>query len=177
MSDLTQNIETLSAALVEAREESIGRAVNAAQAFVERIRADLAAVEGRIDEIAPRPRGFESRAVYMQAKARRAGIEAICNVTSVYEGSIATVSADKAEAFYRRITLDAVASFEGYVAKLAAKIGRTIASATLTGLLWQGSTLRVTFDDGTVEVWKTRQILNVSSLGTLFNQWPTRKVK
>jgi hypothetical protein len=30
---------------------------------------------------------------------------------------------------------------------------------------------------GTVERWKTQQIVNVSRLGKLFNQWPTRQLQ
>ena len=34
-----------------------------------------------------------------------------------------------------------------------------------------------THADGTTHQWRTEMIINVSKLGALFNQWPTRKLK
>jgi uncharacterized protein YfeS len=69
--------------------------------------------------------------------------------------------------------------FDSYATKLAKKIDLHIISARLEGQLWSYSYLTVTVDvNGEEEnqVWKTQMILNVSCLGKLFNQWPTRKV-
>jgi hypothetical protein len=175
---LSQNIKTLAAALDYARNESIGRAVIRALEYVARVRADLASVEGQIDRIAPHPRNNMSRAQYKQAQARRAGIVSICDISGGhYDAAIAVVNDDMVEKYGREVTLAAIASFEAYVAKLAAKIGpKAIESANVTGSLWTGSTLRVAFEDGSAEVWTTTCIINVSVLGKLFNQWPTRKV-
>lgn len=71
---------------------------------------------------------------------------------------------------------DAAAQFDAYVFKLTEKVGECV-SATVDGKLWNYSVLTVTKADGTVERWKTQQILNVSVLGKLFNQWPTRLMK
>ncbi len=74
---------------------------------------------------------------------------------------------------------DADASIDGYIRKLVGKIeatGITIQAAEYDGNLWFGSILKVTCDDGSVQNWKTKCILNVSCLGTVFNQWPTRRV-
>jgi len=70
---------------------------------------------------------------------------------------------------------EATASFDAYVAKLTSKVG-ACDSATVGGSLWQYSILTVTKGE-TVERWHTQQILNVSCLGTVFNQWPTRLLK
>jgi hypothetical protein len=75
-------------------------------------------------------------------------------------------------------TRDAMATdFDGYVNKLSTKIGEGVVSAEITGRLWDYSTLTVTKNDGSVERWRTQQIINVSCLGKLFNQWPTRRSK
>lgn len=66
-------------------------------------------------------------------------------------------------------------SFDSYVVKLLGKVGDCDA-AEVTGRLWLGSTLTVT-KGAAVERWHTQQIINRSGLGTLFNQWPTRKQK
>ena len=68
------------------------------------------------------------------------------------------------------------ASFDAYVIKMVTKIGG-VDSASVAGYhLWNGSVLTVTKGD-VVERWHTQQIVNCSSLGTLFNQWPTRLMK
>lgn len=65
--------------------------------------------------------------------------------------------------------------FDGYVVKLASKIGKTAISATVVGNLWSYSTLKIETKDE-VQVWKTHAILNRSPLGTWFHQWPTIRV-
>ena len=70
---------------------------------------------------------------------------------------------------------EAAFSFDKYVAKLTAKVGECDA-AEVVGPLWGHSVLTVR-KGATVESWKTQQIVNVSCLGKLFNQWPTRKMK
>jgi hypothetical protein len=68
-------------------------------------------------------------------------------------------------------------SYTMFICKLIKKIG-DCASATLDGShVWGYSVLTATLADGTVQRWKTQQILNVSVLGKLFNQWPSRIVK
>jgi len=66
--------------------------------------------------------------------------------------------------------------FEAYLVKLAGKTG-PVAGATLHASgasVWQQSTLVVTRPDGTTAVFITKRIINVSKLGKLFYQWPTR---
>lgn len=67
------------------------------------------------------------------------------------------------------------ASIDGYIAKLASKIAKDAVEATYNGELWFGSVLTVVCEDGEKQVWNTKCILNVSCLGTVFNQWPTRR--
>ena len=68
--------------------------------------------------------------------------------------------------------------FNAYLAKLALKnVEKIISVDSLTGNLWNGSLLSVLLENQVVAVWETKCILNVSSLGKLFNQWPTRRIK
>jgi hypothetical protein len=67
--------------------------------------------------------------------------------------------------------------FDSYVAKLEVKVGAALeASVCERGNLWEHSTLRVTKPDGSIEFWRTQRILNFSSNGLPYHQWPTRKV-
>jgi len=83
---------------------------------------------------------------------------------------------------YRKLSFDSDRAFwagneefNGYLAKLALKnTGRIIEVLSLTGVLWNGSTLTLRVDDSLV-AWETKCILNISCLGTVFNQWPTRR--
>ena len=70
----------------------------------------------------------------------------------------------------------AAASFEAFVAKLEAKVGEHDACTMDVEGTWSYSILRVTKGEQ-VERWKTQMIINCSGLGTLYNQWPTRKLK
>lgn len=71
----------------------------------------------------------------------------------------------------------AAQQYDAFVAKLTAKIGECVEAVLAGNHVWGHSILTVTKADGSVERWKTQQIVNQSVLGTLFNQWPTRKVK
>lgn len=68
--------------------------------------------------------------------------------------------------------------FDAYVEKLINKIGNATKVELITSLHnpWLGSTLKCTMTDGSVDLWETKMIINQSKLGTLFNQFPTRKL-
>lgn len=74
-------------------------------------------------------------------------------------------------------------SLDGYCAKLSRKIldtsdnGSTLKAEYVGGSNpWGYSHLRVDTSNGQ-QLWRTKMIINVSCLGTVFNQWPTRLVK
>jgi hypothetical protein len=68
-------------------------------------------------------------------------------------------------------------SFDAFVAKLNKKINDTTVTATLSGSPWTGSTLVVETKNKGTQVWYTKIIVNVSKLGLVFNQFPTRLAK
>jgi hypothetical protein len=71
---------------------------------------------------------------------------------------------------------NAGAQYTAFILKLELKVGKCDA-ATLEGdHVWGHSTLTVTKGEQS-ETWITHQIINVSKLGKVFNQWPSRKVK
>lgn len=78
-----------------------------------------------------------------------------------------------------------IAALEGFACKMsgkidleAAKTHSTVATVTYQGGLdpWGYSHIKVALNDRT-QWWRTRMIINVSCLGKLFNQWPTRLVQ
>lgn len=76
------------------------------------------------------------------------------------------------------------ASVDGWVAKMMSKVESTEPGATIKGAQYSGSTspwdfsvLTVNLTNGKTQGWKTKMILNVSCLGKLFNQFPSRLLK
>jgi hypothetical protein len=89
-----------------------------------------------------------------------------------------TINNEGIERIVSAARTDASAQYIAFVAKLIKKIGDDVVDANLSGShVWGYSYLTITRASGSKECWKTQQILNVSVLGTVFNQWPTRKVK
>ena len=87
------------------------------------------------------------------------------------------MSGPRIDAFIESCKLEAAMQYDAFVAKLCAKIG-AVEKAEISGNhVWSRSVLTVTKADASVERWATQQIVNVSKLGKLFNQWPTRKTK
>jgi len=93
------------------------------------------------------------------------------------EPNIRAHKPENVEAFVAEMIKGAGDQYDLFVMKIVNKIGEVV-DASLTGShVWGYSTLTVTKADGSVERWTTMQIVNTSKLGTLFNQWPTRKAK
>lgn len=87
----------------------------------------------------------------------------------------------EAEARFIEESREAAAlEYEGFVLKMIEKITKfgNISSATIDGNhVWGYSHLTVELESGETQVWRTQMIINVSKLGKLFNQFPSRKVK
>jgi len=170
----------IAAAVNPMRQAAIDHAVEVTTAWL----ADVCAgIESGADlnVVAPYPRSNMSRRDYLAAQAYRNLITRLFETTR--EGYLHTSPViigerrpDSAKAILAQAAADAAASFDAYVAKLTGKIG-DCTSAEVSGLLWFGSTLTVTKNDGTTQRWNTKQIVNCSILGKLFNQWPTRQQK
>lgn len=86
-------------------------------------------------------------------------------------------SDERVRRYVERTVRETEAAFDAFVLKLDGKVGAHTAAELIAGATWGYSILRVTLADGTVQKWKTQRIVNCSSLGKLFNQWPTRLVK
>ncbi|NNM65708.1 MAG: hypothetical protein HKL99_14085 [Burkholderiales bacterium] len=128
----------------------------------------------------PRPHGMMPKAQYMQARNAAAFVRALfateqCGATRRPGEPEVVVGVNQIfiERDRERTAEAMAANFDAYVSKLERKVG-PCDSADIDGRdPWRGSTLTVRKADK-IETWKTTQILNVSSLGKLFNQWPTR---
>ena len=176
----TKHITPIAEAVNPSREAAVEHAVDRANKLIESIKAELISAEMNLDMVAPMPNSKMSREEYKQTMAR---YQFVNNITErpvtrrVSEARIALgFNQEGIDRFIEAIKIDAASEFDAYVAKLEAKVGDCVA-ATVDGNLWNESILIVTKADGAVERWKTQMIINISSLGKLFNQFPTRKLK
>lgn len=170
------------AAVAPLKADALARAEQEALAMVARVLAALEAAEMDVNKAFPRGRAcYDGRNEYLLKNAKH---NVACSMTKPGEVSYklnaphTRVRSAEAEAkFVANAKADAALQYDAFVAKLVAKVGE-VASAELAGNhVWGHSVLTVAKADGSVEKWKTQQIVNVSKLGLLFNQWPTRKVK
>ena len=173
-------MNAIAAAVEPLRSQAVARAQEFGVRVMDAVRARLEEADWDINAAAPYPTSAMGRKEYVMAKARRTRFEMLTKplsrVQSFRGPCIVEWSPEMADKFMRDAAEDASLEFDLFTAKLTEKVGEVV-DASLAGDLWQHSLLTVTKPDGSVERWRTQQIINVSSLGKLFNQWPTRKVK
>lgn len=92
-------------------------------------------------------------------------------------GAIRKYSHQKENEYIEMNKRGAAASYDEYVHKMIQKIGKQVTHADITGSPWTGSTLKVKTEDGEDQVWSTKMILNFSKYQTMFNQFPSRRIK
>ncbi len=165
------------------RAASIERARNLANENICRAYLDLAVNDWDLDKAAPGPNGRMSRVAYKMAQAKR---DFYTSITVAHPDAPRRIrntdprpviaSDERISIVLNRVEREAGEQFDAYIGKLTVKVGETIAASINDSPLWNGSVLTVTKPDGTTEQWKTKMIINVSSLGKLFNQWPTRRI-
>ncbi|CAB4130009.1 hypothetical protein UFOVP116_224 [uncultured Caudovirales phage] len=173
---------TIKEAVLPLKQVAEDRARAAITALIDATLADLAAVGNDVNVFAPYPQSGIGRKEYTIRLERRRFVESI---TSSFKSSlrfgepyIRVPSTEGRERAIKNTIEAATASYDAYVAKLESKIG-AVTEATLltTSDVWYDSRLCVVKSDGSTETWTTKCILNTSSLGKVFNQWPTRIVK
>ena len=170
------------------RAEAIARATKEAFAVIAKMEKDLEAAGGDRKVLAPYPSSLHCDSRTFSIKKGYYNLVRELTERNIPEGgwagSLSPKDPDPARMspqgcarFVKNSQEDASAQYDSFIAKLEAKIGE-VTSATLTGEhVWGHSILTVIKMDGSVERWKTQMIVNVSVLGKLFNQWPSRKVK
>lgn len=90
--------------------------------------------------------------------------------------NIVKADPERQRLFIKEARRNAAYQYESFICKLEDKIGGHSAAVLDGSHIWGHSILTVTTPEG-IQRWKTQTIINVSKLGKLFNQYPTRKVK
>lgn len=176
------------AAVAPLKEEAIDRAVKEAYELIARCTKQLEDNNFDINVVAPYPRygTYNSTADYHHKASRHAmfmnivkyrNTSTTCRRFDKNQPEYVDICPIRVEKFIMESKQNAAIQYDAFVAKLVEKIG-DVKEASLTGNhVWNFSILTITKEDGSVEKWKTQMIVNVSKLGKLFNQWPTRKQK
>lgn len=179
--ELINHTHPVTIAVEPARQESIEAAVAYASRLVARWTERLEAAGWDLEVAAPYPRSGMNKAQYTQAKALYTNLRRITKSTLTYcrrpHAPDPCVLSEQGIARFVQDCRDAAsAQYDMFIVKMCKKIGECD-SAELSGShVWGYSFLTVKKGE-TVERWKTQQIINVSVLGTPFNQWPSRLVK
>lgn len=172
------------AAVMPLIDEARERGQRMAEDLIEQVRLDLAAAGNDVQQFAPYPRSTQHRRKdYERMLMRYQLVRAITKppagfVAPVRHGApeYREISGEACKHFIDQSRREAAEQYEAFVEKLVEKIG-SCDSATLVGShVWSSSLLTVRKGQR-YEYWRTKQIVNVSKLGRLFNQWPTRKIK
>jgi hypothetical protein len=161
---------------------AIERAEQEANNLVKRCKEKLKEAGYDLGIVAPYPESNNcSPQAYQIAMSKRRTFELLVKHVSgsrrANDPEIVEIDYNAVKRFIKNTKEDAASQYDAFVVKLIIKIGE-VTTAKLEGdHVWSYSILTVTKADGTTENWKTQMIVNVSKLGKLFNQWPTRKVK
>lgn len=162
------------------RSQAVERAEKNAREIVDRVRQELEAAGYDLHVCAPYPAHNLHGARYYSALSTYKLFQSLCewrrSSGSPYEPCFADVKAEKVAAFVKESKASAALQYDAFIVKLCEKIGACKAASITGSHVWGFSLLTVEKATGR-ETWKTQQICNVSKLGKLFNQWPSRKVK
>jgi hypothetical protein len=175
-------------AVMPLKEAAVARAEQEAREMVVRCTTKLAAANFDLSIVAPYPTsrlGYPTSRLgvneYHMAMGKRSMylhiVKHVSGSRRHNDPEIVTICPESVERFIKNTKEDAAMQYDEFVSKLVAKIGKVTDASLFGNHVWSFSLLTVTKEDGTKEVWKTQMIVNVSKLGKLFNQWPTRKVK
>jgi hypothetical protein len=178
------------AAVAPQKADAMDRAEKYANQTIEVMVALLAAHGWDLTKAAPYPSGTMRRADYIRQKTQHNFFKSLTADGPKPEGEKPWSYPGKPcivqrcpileGKFIEDARMDAAAQYEAFVAKLVEKIGPCVSAKLEGSHVWGYSILTVEKLDGSINVrerWKTQQIVNVSCLGKVFNQWPTRKMK
>lgn len=163
--------------------EAVARARTEAQAVIDRVRLDLEANGMDRDAAAPYPphtmhHGYQRDLIVSKHNLYTMLTSANWEENRNADKKIVKMEPEYIARYIETAERDAARDYDAFICKMVAKVGE-VTDASISGShVWGHSILTVTTKvGGTVQQWKTQQIVNCSKLGNLFNQWPTRLMK
>lgn len=176
----THTVTPIETAVAPLRIDACERAERYARKLAGSIATKLAAANHDLRIAAPYP---NSRLPRLQFAVLYADYRLIQSLTTwrksgigMHEPCYADMNPEAVEAFVREARFNAAAQYDLFITKLNKKIGPTTSARLEGNHVWSHSFLHVETPTGP-QCWKTQMIINISKLGKVFNQYPTRKVK
>lgn len=160
------------------------RAEQYAKQMIERMRKALKTGEWDQNKVAPYPSGgglyrdFAAMAEYqLCVSLTEWDYKKQPGSRGFNEPCIVKMAPARCKKFVERTIKDAEAQYDAFVLKLTEKIGKTKTASLKGNHIWDESFMTVVLVNGETQVWHTQQITNISKLGKVFSQWPTRKLR
>lgn len=180
-------LEPVGTCLWPMKQDAMNEAEKYAREEVELVRAELEKGAWDINAVAPYPeRSPETpygSPAYTRAQEKYAQYIQFVEQVDPYkyvhrrEPKYVKMSDERIERYVKNERDTAGFTYDAFMLKMVAKVGPVI-DASITGShIWSHSILTVTKDGGTVERWKTQQIVNYSVYGRAYLQWPSRLMK
>jgi len=169
-------------AVAHLRDSAIERANIEAHEIIAKVLAQFEAHDWNLDIVAPRPNAkIHGRTEYRTILAKHDFYNSLATYTQPSlrhgEPNIRKACPKMEDRFITAAKENAASQYDAFVAKLISKIGQPAQAALQGNHVWDKSFLLIEMADGDKQIWKTQMIINVSKLGKLFNQFPTRQVK
>jgi len=164
------------------RAEAVERAHQHALATVENIRKRLSEANWDAKIVAPYPDGGMHDSIYQSMLSLYTTVRKLTKKNGTYTlyrdtPEIVKMDSKLISNFVKEAEDNADAQYTAFVNKLNEKVGNCVSAALEGNHVWGYSFLTIVKADGSTEIWKTQMIVNVSKLGKIFNQFPTRKSK
>lgn len=174
----------IEAAVLPLKSDALARAEQEARKLIEKVRTELEAGDWDINAVASWPKNIWAHDYKAQC-ARTKLFQGLTKndpakgyqISNGRDPLYVVMNDAAAEKLVESLKAEAAAQYDAFVAKLTTKIGEVETAELAGNHVWGYSVLTVTKADGSVERWKTQQIVNYSKNHLPFNQWPTRKVK
>jgi hypothetical protein len=153
-----------------------------AEAVIAKAYTDLEAHEWDLNATAPYPDSLrDGREEYRRKQAKHNLYSSLTRADSntyVRRGPKLVHASDEGAARFIDLSeREAAAQYDSFICKMVGKVGEVTATEIAGDHVWGHSILTVTLPDGTVQRWKTQQIINYSVYGRPYLQWPSRIVK
>jgi hypothetical protein len=176
----------IQAAVLPLRIDAVTRAEQEAKRLIDKVRFELKEAGWDVRKVADYPSSKLSRVAYSVALSKYKLYASLTawdytkqpGSRSLHTPCVVKMDQARVAKFIETSKEDAAYQYDAFVFKLVGKIGPVLDAALEGNHVWGWSILRVILAaDGSRQNWKTQQIVNISKLGKLFNQWPTRRVK
>lgn len=166
------------------RASAMQRAAEYADKVANEIVSNIEAHGWDVEKAYPYPKSGVGRAQYAVAKVRYDMARYLTKTDTTKhtrsrhfgEPHFVVHNPERVAMFIEQARDNASRTYDAFIAKLVNKVGDHQRAELVGNHVWGYSTLTVLTPNGE-QRWKTQQIVNVSKLGKVFNQWPTRLLK